>query len=150
MPHSQILLRVSMLAFALISYLMISLSSGALNALLQVALELIIVISFAALSLSITHNMQRFMQTICALVGTDALLSLFAMPVIATLHIDSTHTLAAIALLALMLWNWLVSAHIIRHAINSSFSFALGLVFLYIFSASQIIGVLFPPISASS
>ena len=90
------------------------------------------------------------MQTTCTLLGTDALISAFAMPIIASLSINTSNVLAFFAMLAVMIWHWLVTAHIFRHALNKPFSFALGIAFLYIFSAYQIMGVLFPPVSSTN
>jgi hypothetical protein len=66
----------------------------------------------------------------------DALISALAIPVLSMLHQDASNMPAVFIMLALMLWNWLVTAHIIRHALNKSFSFALGIAFLYVFFAS--------------
>ena len=146
-PHSQQVLRLTVLAYAVTGYLLIQVSTDTLNALLQAAVEIILITGFAGLMLSLANKISRLVQTICALLGTDALISICAMPIIATLNLDSNNILAFFAMLALMIWHWLVTTHIIRHALDKSFSFALGIAFLYIFSASQIIGLLFPAIS---
>lgn len=148
-PYSQLLLRLSIIAFAAISYLLSQLSNSDFNALLQVSVELIISLGFVAIVLTISNKRKRFVQTATTLVGTDALFSFFAMPILATLSINNENLLAALSMLGLMLWSWLVTIHIIRHAISTSFSFAAGIVFLYIFSTYQIIAVLFPSTPAS-
>jgi len=149
-PQSSLLFRFSIIGFAIISYLLIQLSVDSFNALLQASAELSIIISFTGLLLTITNKLNRFLQTASALIGTDALISLFAMPVIATLSLDNSNILASLVMLALMIWSWLVTAHIVRHAINKPFSFAAGIVFLYLFSAFKIMGILFPPISPAA
>lgn len=143
-PHSNQLLRLTTLLYALISYLLIQLSTDSLSALLQVATELIITFSFVALMLVMAKKIPRFVQTTSTLLGTDALISALAIPVLSMLHQDASNMPAVFIMLALMLWNWLVTAHIIRHALNKSFSFALGIAFLYVFFASQIMGLIFP------
>ena len=146
-PQSSVLLRHTIISFSIVSYLLKQISADSFNALLQVGVELIIIISFTLLILSISNKFHRFVQTACALIGTDVLISLFAMPIIATLSLDSNNILASFSMLALIIWSWLVTTHIIRHAINKPFSFAAGIVFLYIFSTYQIMWALFPPIS---
>lgn len=146
-PHSTLLFRLTIIGFAVINYLLIQLSVDSFQALLQLSVEIFIIISFTGLVLSMTNKLKRFLQTACALTGTDAIISLFAMPIIATLSLDSNNILAFFAMLALMIWNWLVTTHIIRQAINKPFSFAAGIVFLYIFSTYQIMAILFPAIS---
>ncbi|HIG64701.1 MAG TPA: hypothetical protein EYQ43_03880 [Methyloprofundus sp.] len=143
-PHSTQLLRLTAVVYALISYLLIQVSTDSLSALLQVATELIIIFSFTALMLVIAKKMSRYVQTTSTLLGTDALISLLAIPVLNMLHQDASNMPAVFIMLALMLWNWLVTAHIIRHTLNKPFSFALGIAFLYVFFASQIMGLLFP------
>jgi len=143
-PFSQAILRRSLIGYAIISFILIQMSVNELNALLQVAVELIIILSFSSFALTITKKRQRFVQTTCALLGTDALISLCAMPAIVSLSINPNNGLAFLVMLALMIWHWVITAHIIRHALSQPFSFALGIAFLYIFSAYQIMGVLFP------
>ncbi|WP_174483233.1 hypothetical protein [methanotrophic endosymbiont of Bathymodiolus puteoserpentis (Logatchev)] len=149
-PYSQATLRFSLIGYAIISFMLIQMSVNDLNALLQVAVELIIILGFSNLALSIAKKRQRFVQTTCALLGTDALISLCAAPVIATLSISPNNGLALLAIISLIIWHWLITAHIIRHALSQSFSFALGIAFLYIFSAYQIMGVLFPTMNPTN
>ena len=129
LPHSKQLLRLSVIAYALISYLLILVSTESLSALLQVAAELIITFSFVALMLSLANKLPRFVQTTSTLLGTDALISAFAIPVLNMLHRDSSNMSLIFTMIALMLWSWLVTAHIIRYALDKSFSFALGIAF---------------------
>jgi len=147
---SQAILRWSLIGYAIISFMLIQMSVDELNALLQVAVELIIILSFSSLALTIANKRQRFVQTTCALLGTDALISLGAMPAIASLSINPNNPQAFLAMLGLMIWHWLITAHIIRHALSQPFSVALGIAFLYIFSAYQIMGVLFPAITPTN
>jgi len=147
---SQSTLRWSLIGYAIISFMLIQISVDELSALLQVAVELIIILSFSSLALTTAKKPQRFVQTTCALLGTDALISLGAMPAVATLSINPNNAQAFLAMLGLMIWHWLITAHIIRHALSQSLSVALGIAFLYIFSAYQIMGVLFPTITSTN
>ncbi len=149
-PYSKILFRLSILSYALVSYLLLHLSVTSLQALLQVAVEIILVIIFSFIVLSLTNKRSRLIQTASALLGTDTLISCTALPVIATLSIDNNNLLAFFTMLALMVWHWLITAHILRHALEQTFSFAMGIAFLYIFSTYQIMGVLFPAISPTN
>ena len=62
-PHSPVLFRLSIIGFAIVSYLLNQISANSFTALLHVAAELVIIISFALLVLSITNKLNRFMQT---------------------------------------------------------------------------------------
>lgn len=143
-PHSPLLLRLSVMSYAIISFLLMHLSDESYNVLLQVGTDLIIIISFTLLILSITHKRKRFVQTACALFGADAFISILAIPAMATLSIDGSNVLAALTMLILIIWSWLVVTHIIRHAIDKSFFFATGLVALYLVSSFLIRVTLFP------
>ncbi|BCG64290.1 MAG: hypothetical protein methR_P2063 [Methyloprofundus sp.] len=145
-PYSRFILRLSVASYALVSYLLIQLSVNDLQALLQVGVEIVLILIFTYLILTISNNRGRYTQTASALLGTDTLISALALPVIGTLSIDNNNLLAILTMLALMVWHWLVTAHIIRHALSQSFLFATGIAFLYIFSSYQIMGVLFPHI----
>lgn len=149
-PHSPLLLRLSIFSYSVINFLLIKVSVDTYTALLNVGAELIIIFSFSGLVLWMTNHLNRFLQTTCALLGADVLISLCIMPVIATLSIDNNNILASLSLLILMIWSWLVTAHIIRHSINKPYSFALGIVFLYIVTAYQILGALFPALNTAA
>jgi len=142
-PYSINIFRVSLIGYAIISFALLQSSSNELNALIQVLVEIIIILSFSFLALTLSNLRERFIQTSCALLGTDILASLFAMPAFATLTLNNNSALAIMTIFGLIIWHYLVTAHIIRHALSQSISFALGIAFLYIFSAYQIIGVLF-------
>jgi len=149
-PYSQALFRLSIVSYALVSYLLLQLSITSLQALLQVSVEIILVLIFGLVILSLSNKRPRFIQTVSALLGTDALISCAALPVIATLSIDNNNLLAFFTMLALMVWHWIITAHILRHALEQTFSFAMGIAFLYIFSTYQIMGVLFPSINPTN
>jgi hypothetical protein len=134
----------------MVSYLLIQLSVNSLQALLQVGAEVILILVFTYLMLIVSNHRGRYTQTTSALLGTDTLISALALPVIGTLNIDNNNLLAIFTILALMAWHWLVTAHIIRHALSQSYLFATGIAFLYIFSSYQIMGVLFPYTGATN
>ena len=91
----------------------------------------------------------RFPQTLCALLGTDSLITLCAIPAIASLVAEPSE-LGYIAMLILMVWHWLVGGHIFRSALDKPLFFGLGLSVLYILISSQVMALLFPVISTPS
>jgi hypothetical protein len=91
----------------------------------------------------------RFPQTLCALLGTDSVITACAIPAIASLIAEPTG-LGYFAMLILMIWHWLVTGHIYRHALDKPLFFGLGLSLLYILLSSQVMAVLFPAVSTPS
>lgn len=149
-PFSNRLLRLSMIAFLLVSYLLKQVAFNGVTAFLQAVVELLLVTSFAWLILSFTHNSKRFVQTACALIGTDILISALAFPIISLLSTDNNNFFASLSLLALVIWSWGVLAHIIHHATEKSYFLSMGLVFLYLFISYQSMELLFPPLRSSA
>lgn len=58
-PHSQLVLRLTVLAYAVTGYLLIHVSTDTLSALLQAAVEIIRIIGFAGLMLSLANKLSR-------------------------------------------------------------------------------------------
>jgi hypothetical protein len=85
----------------------------------------------------------RFLQTLTALIGTESIISCFAIPVIAIM-IFFPNTISGFVMLGLMVWNWLVIGHICRHALDRPLILGLGLSLLFILISSQIMALVFP------
>ncbi len=115
------------------------------HALLQVIVEIALLLGASKIILSLAKKPERFLQTACALIATDALISFMALPVMATL-IGKGSALSFIVIILLMLWHWAVSGHIFSHALSQPFTFGLGVAFLYILMSYQVMALLFPEV----
>ncbi|WP_431066519.1 hypothetical protein [Methylotuvimicrobium sp.] len=144
LPFSQALLLSSIMAYAILGFLMLYIDSGWFNAIMQVSVGALLLLAFAKIILLISRKPGRFVQTSSALLGTDALISFFALPIIAGMTTGRVSLLAFAALVALMIWHWLITGHIVRHALSASFSFGLGVAFLYIMASYWLMAQLFP------
>lgn len=96
--------------------------------------------------LLILHRMShRLIPTLEALLGTEFLLGLIALPLTAWFYMDMNNRLMP-SLLSLFLIGWgiVIATHIFRHALNITqplaFSFALG----YTFIAYSVMGLIAP------
>ncbi len=147
-PASQWLLRLLVPVYIAINFLIVKLGADWSTALLQATVEAVLVLGFAFALLTFAGKRKRFRQTASALLGTDALISLFALPAIASL-IGAGTLLAFLAVVCLMLWHWLVTGHILRHALAQPFIFALGIAFLYILASYQVMAFLFPELTTN-
>jgi hypothetical protein len=73
------------------------------------------------------------------------LISFLAMPGMASMMIGRGALLAFIITIALMIWHWAVTGHIIRNALGQTWTFSLGLAFLYLLGSYQVMAFLNPP-----
>jgi hypothetical protein len=151
-PFSPALTLVTLLGFAAIDFVMLFMSNHWFSALLQVGVEITIMLIFTRGALFLAGKYERYQQTLCALLGTDALITLFAIPATAPMLIPSGDIafFGFLIVVLLILWHWIVVGHIFRHALDESFSFGLGVAFLYILAVYLLIGLLFPETTSSA
>ncbi len=146
LPHSVWLLRIFLLIDAGVTVLLVSMSSNLIRALSQAFVSVALIIAFAWITLAIAGKSARFTQTTCALLGTDMLISFFAIPGTATLALGYFNVMVFLAMTGLIVWHWAITGHIIGNALGKSVAFSFGLAFLYIFTSYQVMALLFPEI----
>ncbi len=144
-PGTSMVLGLITPAYIIINFLILRLSSDISNTLLQVLVEIILILVLSWMILFFSKKMPRFSQTASALVGTDTVISFFALPAMATL-LGQGGGLAFFILVFLMLWHWAVTGHIFSNALDQSFSFGLGISFLYILASYQCMALMFPEV----
>lgn len=142
-PASEVLIKLLIPVYAIISFLILILNTGWVNAALQVIVEIVLIFGLSWAILSIANQSARYQQTVCALVATDALISFIALPSMATL-VGQGAGLALIAILLLMLWHWVISGYIFSQALERPILFGLAVSFMYLLTSFQIMGALFP------
>lgn len=147
LPPSVWLLRVLVVVDVIISFLMISIRTDLAVSLLQAIVSALLIVGFSRLMLYLARKRERYNQTTCALLGADALISFFALPGMASMMIGRGALLAFIITIALMIWHWAVTGHIIRNALGQTLIFSLGLAFLYILGSYQVMALLFPEVA---
>ena len=147
LPYSVGLLRALLVIYVAIRALMLSIHFGLLNVLLQVLVEFFLVAGFIWILLYLARKPGRLYQVMSAVLGTDALISFFAPPPIATMALGQGGLLVFLVMLALIGWHWAVTGHIIRNALEQSLSFSLGLAFLYLMGSYQVMALLFPEVT---
>ncbi|HEY8034977.1 MAG TPA: hypothetical protein VIF37_05265 [Methylobacter sp.] len=147
LPPSVWLWRILVIVDVMVSFLMISIQTGLVVSLLQAIVSALLIVGFSWLILYIARKPERFTQTVSALLGTDALISFFALPGMASMTIGTGALLAFIITITLMIWHWAVTGHIIRNALGQTWTFSLGLAFLYILGSYQVMALLFPEVA---
>lgn len=143
-PASPMVLRLMLPLYVAVNYLILLLN-GSANTWLQIGADFAMMVAFIWPLLYVSAKTARFPQTLSAMVGTDCIVSFLAIPAIASLN-SQPNELGYLAMLALMIWHWLVSGHILRQALDRSWFFGLGLALLYIMLSSQVMAALFPEI----
>lgn len=147
LPPSVWLLRLLVVVDVIVSFLMVSLRTKWLDSLLQAIVSALLIVVFSWVLLYLGRKWGRFYQTASALLGTDAVISFFALPAMASMMIGRGALLAFIVTMGLMIWHWAVTGHIIRNALGQTLTFSLGLAFLYIFGSYQVMALLFPEVA---
>ena len=136
-PASMALLKMGLAAYGLTSLLALLIGTSVPVAVLQTLVDMVLLSSLLYLALLLYRHPQRFEQTLSALTGAGALMSLLALPLIVWIAQQSPGgdaQLPALLLVALMVWSIAIMAHILRSAFNTSVwvgaLYALGYTFL--------------------
>lgn len=129
-----------------VSYLMLAMGHEGVRSVLQACTGIVLELAFSAGSLFCFGKLARFNQTSAALLGTDALITFIALPVMATLMLGQGGIGAFLLMIGLIIWHWAVIGHIMRHALGQHLSFSLGLALLYLLASYKVIALLFPEV----
>jgi len=101
-----------------VEFAMIAHRYGALAALAHATFDLALTVALFSALLALRGQGHRLLQTLTALFGIDALLSLPLALLSLTAGGDGQHLLAGLLFLALLAWNLLVIGHIVRVALD--------------------------------
>lgn len=142
-PASPWLLKLLLPIYIVFNYLILLLNGTASTAPLQIAVDFAMMAGFIWPLLYFAGKTSRFRQTLDAMLGTDILISVFALPVIASLN-SYPNQLAYFAMIGLMIWHWVISGHIFRHALDRPLMFGMMVALLYIMLSAQVMAALFP------
>lgn len=138
-PKSNILSSVVLLAYTAVAFMMLYDEGSDVSVVfLEIGFEIILVMGFMAGVLFAVGKITRYQQAMTALMGTDALISFFAIPPMFAQVSGSGAEIMILVILGLMLWHWIVCGHIIRHTIDQPLSFGLGIAFLYIYGSYRL------------
>lgn len=133
--------RTGLLQMALLAYLLVGVAINLLDTSWTLSLtvsiaDLIILLAFIWLLLRGYQHLPRLNQTLTALTGCSVLLGILVMPFLAVFYqYEETESMASVLLLllmAMMLWSLMVTAHILRRALDCSAPVAVGWTVLYV------------------
>jgi cyanate permease len=150
LPYSVGLLKILIGIDLVVSFVMINFELTTLTALFEAIVGVLLILLSGWITVYFSGKRQRFCQTASALIGVDALIGFYAIPALATMATGNNSALVFWVMFGLMIWHWAVTGHIIRHAIDKSLAFGLGVAFLYIVASYKVIAFLFPEVSGAN
>ncbi|MBI3776168.1 MAG: hypothetical protein HY273_11560 [Gammaproteobacteria bacterium] len=150
LPLSVALELITLATYTALSYVLALSSTTPGTALLAALVDVGMLVGLAYAGLWILDLKNRLTKLITALAGSGTIWQLVALPVMSLLigSSDKTpdSTLAAfgyLLLLALVAWAIFIIGHILRHALNMKFFFALGVALLYVYTSMRVGSALF-------
>jgi hypothetical protein len=144
-PASPFLLAVTLLAYVLAGIVLLAVGANLGAAIVQTLAEALMLFFFLWLVLYVRKKPERLLQTATATLGCDALISLFAIPLLTALKAFPDIAVIPLLLLILMFWHFAIMAHILRHAMSKPLVFGYALAILYAGVTYQLMGLLFTP-----
>jgi cellulose synthase/poly-beta-1,6-N-acetylglucosamine synthase-like glycosyltransferase len=149
LPVSGELVFLSLLVYGLSSFVLALSSQPADIAVLSGLIDTVLLAGISYLLLSLWRQSERWLQTTLALSGTGVLFSIAALP-FSYMFANSNETDPLVFLLflffiSLLIWNITVMAHIMRHALSSSFALGVLVALFYVWMITSTITSLFPP-----
>lgn len=147
-PASRFLATGAVILYAALSLLISIIELPPGNAILSAFTDTAILVALGGVSLWIIGKQERSSQTITALAGTGVILQLIAWPVLFWLSGFDDPNSGYLAfprwgLLLLVLWNVMIIAHILRHALSVALPIAIGISVLYMYFTIRIASILF-------
>lgn len=144
-PASQLLMGLAIAAYLAVGIGLLAMEGLHLGAVLQALVELLILLGFVWANLQFMRLQNRFLQTAIAMLGSDALISSLAIPLVGWMALSEGAKGAYLLLLLLMLWHLAVVAHILRNALSRPLATGFGLAIVYVVASYQLMLILFPP-----
>ncbi len=150
-PASRILLSLVLFSYIVVGIVLSSVKLDLFDAILFSLVESISSIMIIGSLLYIAKKIARFYQTLTALAGTDTLFGSARVPLIYWLaQLQSIDSFIAsflfVSLLALVIWNLIVYAHILRNTLEVTFSIGVILTVVSSLLSTSILYQIFPMI----
>jgi hypothetical protein len=142
-PASAFLLVLSLIAYAIVGEVLLSVEAVWWVAALQVAAEAGLLLSFTWVLLFLARRSSRYLQTATALLATDAVISTPGALILHWWLANPAVRAFQMALFALMIWHIAVVGHILRHALSRPLLHGVLLAVLYVVLSYQIMNALF-------
>jgi len=143
-PYSIFLFYLSFFFYLVFGITVLTVQAENISLFIQMTVQVLSLFAFVWVCLVLYRRESRFMQTMTAVLGTDALITCIALPLLFWIKVDPNMQVLYMCLVVLMLWQLIVMGHILRRALDNSFFFGAGLAFLFLFLSFQIMDALAP------
>lgn len=143
-PYSRFLCWFIFAIYLIVNCAVLALQSDMLILIAQLTVQLVYTVAFFWICLWISNQRLRFPQSMTAVFGTDAFISLVALPLLGWITAEPQSPSIYMILFGLMVWQIVVTGHILRNALSARFSFGFGLALLYFYLSFQLMTHLFP------
>lgn len=148
LPAAAVLLTLSLILYGLASVALVLPVRATATAVLAGAAETVLLMLLTWGLLWLRGLPARFRQTATALAGTGFLFSMAALPLFSLRFAYSSNAAVILAVgvlvLALVVWNVAVMAHILRHAMSVSFAMGVLLAMGYIWVITTVMALVTP------
>ncbi|MEN8219113.1 MAG: hypothetical protein ABFS56_22650 [Pseudomonadota bacterium] len=145
LPASSVLLGLTLLLYLVVTGILSLMQFPVKEAMLLTLIETGLLVVLTSSLLYITHYATRITQTITALAGTNSLLGIFTFPPLLWINFyNGDVSLPVLLLLGLIAWNFVIHAHILRHALAVSFFMGFNLTLIIQLLTFSIINQLVP------
>lgn len=150
LPASPLLLGIALSAHAGLGVLVTALYYPLLTA-IGVSVTGTLLLGLLAFALLTARGLgERFLQTYAAFAGTGAVLEAIALPLVALLEgseagdaPSAAGVILTIPWLALLVWSWVVSGHILRHALSVHLTAGIGISMAFFWLSALVVHQLF-------
>jgi len=148
LPTSGILLAIALAAHTVMSILLSKVSLSAAFAMLSGVVDTVLLVVLTGALLTVQRRNARLIQTLTALAGTGAIITVIALPISGWLHgADQAAGEGVFALLLLLIltgWSLAIAGHIFRHALSVPYFVGLVLAVVFYWISISVFRSLFP------
>jgi len=148
LPYSRSLFVISTFLYLASGVLVLTTAMSSGQAVANMVLDVVVLLAFSYICLSLLKYKARFVQMVTALAGIGIVCHLLAWPLFMQLQDmqeqEQGVKIAALLMLLLISWQVLVFAHVFRHAMQMSMMRALALSFGYLFFSMAAAEIIFP------
>lgn len=139
LPFSYGMLLLLVVLHMLIDIVLSAQASNLSGNLLSAAVNTAFTAGFVFVVLQWAAKSQRFVQTLSALLGTEILIGVIGAVLLFLSQLPALALIVSIMYLLLIVWNGLVTAHILHHALDTSMLWGVVLALLYLFLAYNVL-----------
>ena len=148
LPKSAGLQQLVLLIYFVSSALLIVLDASWDEALIQVLIEVLLLGLFVYVLVTLFSVPERFRQSISAMYGCGAIITIISMPFVywagSLTTDDPSMGMVGLGIFVVICWSFVVMAHIIRETLEKNLVVSLLLSFCYVYLSYQVISFMYP------